>query len=346
MSRVYIADIRSSSNCGKPSGHYFTVAHNYQDMLFQQHDVYVAGGPIYRNAFSKYIGLPFDTKRESNKYLNTLRVIVNCIKALCLTYTGNVIFQCSAVSIIFLVLSIFPVKNKPYLILYDSNLISGGKKRLFDLCKKKLAGIICSNQIIGESTGIRYIVVSDYIFTKKSLVTENDKIRYDIGVFGIVSKGKGVLEVAQAAIKNNKTMIIVGRASTESKDAEDIAVLRVLSKDHKNIQWIDDYIPDDMFNHYIKSSKYIVLNYDSSYAERSSGVIFSALFNGRPVIARKWAFALILDQYNMGVLFDRIDDIVWDELLQDEVFYRYQNNIHKYLQIQMKEISALNSFIK
>lgn len=346
MSRVYIVDIRSSSNNGKPSGHYFTVAHNYQKILSEKYDTYVVGGPVYRSDFNKYIPLPFDTIGSCNKYLNILRVVINCIKSLCLTYKGTVIFQCSAVSIIFLLLSIFTVKNKPYIILYDSNLITGGKKRLFDLCKKKLSGIICPDETIGKIAGISYVVLSDYIYTEKVLVTENEKIKYDIGVFGIVSKGKGVLEIAKEAVKRNKTIIIAGRASMETKDAEDIAELRTLSKANANIIWIDDYIPDDMFNDYIKACRYIILNYDSSYAERSSGVIFSALFNGRPVIARNWKFASILKQYDMGVLFEKIDDIAWDTLLQEEVFYKYQNNIHKYLEFQMNEIASLNEFIK
>ena len=44
--KVIDADIKSVNNNGKSEGHYFSVARNYLEMLHNNYDVKVAGGPV------------------------------------------------------------------------------------------------------------------------------------------------------------------------------------------------------------------------------------------------------------------------------------------------------------
>jgi hypothetical protein len=345
MQRLILADIRSANSNGRSIGHYFSVASNYKEIFNKNYDLLIAGGPVYYPHYGCMLKLKYDTHSSTASIVNKFKVIKNCFDLLKQASNASVIFQCSAVATAYLGIALCPYNVSIYMIQYNtSGVDSKFKSFLFKLAKRKIDGIICPSKEIGKVYGLPYCVVPDYIFTKNRFknISFSDKCTYyDFGVFGIISLSKGVLEVATYFAHTKYRLIITGRPSDDKIKDE----LIYICADSPNITLILDYLTAEDYNLYIKSSKYCILNYTEDYSQHSSGVVFDILFNGKPVLGRECTFLQFIGDNHIGVNYRKLDELPFDDLLDENTYYLYLENIKKYLEKHTNYEQILTDFI-
>lgn len=347
MKKLVVADILSASTNGKLEGHYSTVAQNYIDIFEGIYDVYVAGGPVYKGKFKRYIALPYDTKKDIPGFLNKVHALKNFWEVMKHEKDSVIVFQCSAVVTIMLGLLLKSTKNKNvFLIQYDQQMISSKFKRmLLSMIRRKIGGIICPGKEIGVNLKINYCVVPDYIYSPKNNSDIGESIEYDFGIYGILAQGKGVLEAANIIADTQYTLRIAGKIGTLPEDKKMIEELFELSQKSNNIKLEIGYLSDNDYIKKIQETKYCILNYDQSYAMRSSGVIFDSLFNCRPVLAKKRKYAQFVEDECIGVVYSSLAEVNFSEVLSTNYYAELQNNIKRYLERQNKSKENLIAFL-
>ena len=346
MTKLILADVRSISRDGKTTGHYFNVASNYIDMFEDKFEVVIAGGPVYDKYFPKTLLLKYNTNLEGSRIKNKLKVISNCFELLKKVDDSVVVLQSNAVATTFLALFLFPKRRNIYTIQYNTMSLDTRLKRvLFKLAKSKISGVICPSNTIGEAYDIPYYVIQDYVFTEKQykILPEihTEKI-YDFALVGIITRDKGVIEAANRLAKTKYKVIIAGRPSDESirKELIDICC------SSNNITLILDYIDNDAYDHYIRMSKYCILNYSSAYSEHSSGVVFDVLYRGTPVLGRECYFLNFIQEEKLGIIFNDINECDFEKILEDSTRKQYIKNIRTYLKKQLNISEGLFKFLQ
>lgn len=343
MKKIFISDIRSNINNGKSIGHFIPVAKMYQK-IFQQENVVVAGGPIYRKYFdnSKLLSLPYNISGTS--LLDKIKTMKNCIRLFNAAKGNTIILQQSSVITSFIgILLFYHSKSKLYLIQYSNECLKSKiGKLLYNLIRNKIDGIICSSEELGKMFKVPYCVVPDYIYTEnKEICKEYDKLKYDFCILGRIAPEKGIIESAQKLVKTKYRVLIAGRPQTQDLANE----LRRICSSANNIDLILDYISDEQYIQYLNQSKYALLNYQQAYSERSSGVVFDMLFSGVPVIGKE-CFALdFIRKENLGYLYSSLDNFSPELVMQKELYNQYIINIGYFRQKQAKLISKLQNFV-
>lgn len=349
MERLIIADIRSFCKDGQSEGHYFTVASNYQEIFGQQYEVRVAGGPVYYSHYDKMLKLKYDCSEQNSAIVNKMNTIRNGLKVMREARDAAVVFQCSSVFTIYLCLALCMNKVRVYMIQYDTSSIDSKFKRLlFGLVKHKILGIICPGDEIGKAFGSPYCVVPDYIYSQKEDQIEDVTTvseTYDFGMYGILAKGKGILEAAQFFAKTDYRVMIAGRQGGLPEDEKMIKELKKVCEKNSNIMLSLGYLSEEKYNEYIRNTKYCVLNYSYSYALRSSGVIFDIIFNGKPVLARERKYVEFVKKNGLGVVYGELEDLDMKALMDEHRYSEYLSGIKKYLLQQADDASKLISFI-
>lgn len=345
--KVVIADVRSINRNGNVTGHYFTLAKNYIDVLEDEFEVVVAGGPIYKERFKKYLALPFDTDLSASAILNKLKVIANCLVLFCKTKDCKIILQSNAVATTFFSMIISPFKRELYMIQYNTMALDSGIKRmLHKLAKDKIIGVLCPSEEIGRQYTSRYLVIPDYIITEHQVATlaetKDCEKRYDIGIVGIVTPDKGIVQAARCLAKKKYKVLIAGRPVTLEIKKE----LEEICGNNQNIELRLEYISDDLYDEAIRSSRYCMLNYTDAYSEHSSGVIFDALYRGIPIIGRRCRFLQVVEDQKLGYLYDDIETCDFELLFNTDVNSEYQRNIKEYLIQQLTIKEKLCSFLR
>lgn len=344
MKDIYIVDIRSANKNGRSEGHYFAVAENYINVFSSVADVYVAGGPIYKKKFDRYFALPFDS--IGNSIRDKITTIINAIYALKRIRNQTLVFQCSAISTVCLIIALFSTTNDIYLIQYDTCMIaSKWRKLIFNRTRKRIKGIICPGKEIGVALETEYCVVPDYIYCSRELVTKNSEFQYDFGMYGILAQGKGILEAVELLAKSNYRVKIAGKVAGLPEDKVMMEKLQEIAAIHPNIMLEIGYLPDEKYKEYITSTKYVILNYSDSYALRSSGVILDAIYNYTPVIVRRRKYADFVGDSEIGVVYDHLGEVDLEQLLHDNVRSNFIENIDKYLKMQEKHRHTLTEFV-
>lgn len=346
MKNLYIADIKSANSKGKSVGHYFSVAENYTSLFKEYADVFVAGGPVYKDRFANYYALPYDSISSKGKYRNKIATFINTCFVLKKIKNSVIVFQCSAVSTVCLALALIKPKSEVYLIQYDTYMLASRvKKLIFNLARKRIKGIICPGSEIGEALQVRQCVVPDYIYCENNKCSEQFEKKYDFGMFGILAYGKGIYEAAEALAKTNFQVKIAGKVANLAEDQEMIVKLKRLCAEHNNIDLEIGYLSDKAYDTYIRETKFIVLNYSDSYALRSSGVILDAIYRKTPVIVRKRKYAEFVKTHNIGFTYDDISDFDFSASLEKNQYQIFIDNIDKYLQEQEMHRKRLVNFV-
>lgn len=348
--KVIIADIKSVNNIGKSEGHYFPVARNYLEMLHDDFDIKVAGGPVYRNEFSpnELFELPYDNT-GSNRLLNLVRTLINGFYLIKNRGDATIVFQCSAVSSVLLVLSLINTKAKIFLIQYDKMIQNSKvKSLLFKIAKSKIRGVICPGDEIGKSLEVPYCVVPDYIYVPKLMpkCIDYKEKKYDFGMYGILANGKGICEAAEYLSKTQYKVKIAGKVASLPEDIEMHEKLLQLAEKNGNIDLEIGYLADNVYREYMATSRYIILNYSSSYALRSSGVILDAIYSRTPVIVKDRAYVQFVKEHGIGCVYSELTELKLDELLNAERYEQYQDAIERYLETQKNELERMIGFIR
>lgn len=342
--KIFIADILSHTSEGQSTGHYFSVARNYQEMFGER--VVVAGGPIYKTGFKKasLLQLPYNAGGGGIK--GRLKTFANARK-LFKEAEGHtlVLQQCTTITTFLCIALFYRCKSKLFLIQYSrEGFRSKLGKLLFKLARHKINGIICPNEMVGKAfMGIPYCIVPDYIYTSNT----NTKFKlysdryYDFCIVGRLAPEKGVVEVAKTLANTKYKLLIAGKAQTESLAMEISDVCASAS----NIELHLGYVSDEDYYSYLHNSKYAILNYTGEYSERSSGVVFDTLFNGVPVIARQCKALQFIEDKELGFVYDEINKYDFDLSMQKAFHEKALQNINKYCQELKKNINKLNRFI-
>lgn len=345
--KIVIADVRSINRNGKMTGHYLNLAQNYIDVLSTEFDVFIAGGPIYKDKFHNYLELPFDVCLSDSALLNKVKAIINCLVLFRKTKHYTIILQSNAVVTTFFAMLLSPFRRRLFMIQYNTMALDSKLKRfLHCLVKTRITGVLCPSAEIGKQYCSNYLVVPDYIVTPKQIdelsrSKTQEKI-YDIAIVGIITPDKGIIQSAEKLSQTKYHVLIAGRPVSLEIEKE----LRAICEGHDNIVLKLEYIDDAEYDTYIRKSRYCLLNYTDAYSEHSSGVIFDALYRGTPIIGRKCRFLQIVADENMGHLYDDISTCDFEKLFEEEKMQEYEYEIYRYLNKELKNIEILRSYLK
>jgi hypothetical protein len=345
--RMVIADITSLKSDNKSFGHFFYVAEMYNNIFDNKFDVSIAGGPIYASKFNNMKRLKYhvdlkEFNQRSTKIFTKLKELINARKVLRDKTNDYIIFQDYSNTMLFLSILLFGSRSKIYLIQYKNELKSKLRRTIFSLIKKRIAGVIVSKDSVGAQYGTPYIVVPDYIYLGKENDSSQAVCTYDYGVFGIIRKGKDVVGVAKQFQQSSLKLLIAGSI----QDEEMRTALHEIASQSPNITLIDKYLSENEYDQYIKNTKCVILPYvDDYYNESSSGVIFDILFRRKPVITRKYEIFNFVSSENVGLLYERLDEIDWESMIEENRYRQVQNDIGAYLDHHSKKREELVSFI-
>lgn len=348
MRRLLIADVKSYNNNGKSTGHYFAVAQNYLDLYKDCCEVKIAGGDIFKTHFDlkDIFLLPYDYIPSMNWLKSKWRVLMNCKYLFNNTKHDDIIvIQQSGLSTAILGIALF-AKNKRniYIIAYDTDAVSSQiKKIIYHLTKSKIKGLLCSDRHISDVYKIPSCVITDYIYpnTNNNLtVIPYENKKYDIAIVGSIWPDKGVIEAAKVLANTKYKVLIAGKANKQISD-----ILNNICKSAKNIDLHIGFINDNDYYTYIQKARFCMLNYHGVYEDRSSGVVLDILFNGTPIIGHECKALDFISTSNVGYLFDDINNVNFDDIINKEMYENYQKGIKKYLNSQKKYKQSMVNFL-
>lgn len=344
--RIVIADICSKNNEGKSPGHYFPVAQNYVEMLNSHFQVLVAGGPIYKTRFELcHLALPYDYYQKQNFIVSKFHELINCISLFRKTKGDIVVMQSVAQLTAYIAILLFyRKKSKLYLIQYYTESINSKfKKRLWNLIKHKVDGILCSSERVGRAFDRPFIVVTDYIktrFTTDKVLSYYDR-KYDFCLIGGIYRDKGQVDVLKVLACKGFKIVIAGKVNEFGLQDE----IEEIHRKDPSIEMHLGYISESEYNYYIRNSKYCILNYSGTYNDRSSGVVLDIIFNGTPVIGHRCGALELVEKNVLGGIYEDIESYEFAQLLDTDLFYKYQANIEKYVQHQSVLLKEFATFL-
>ena len=347
MKTLYIADIKSQSINGASEGHYFPVAANYYTIFKNSCKTLIAGGPIYATKFATntYL-LKYNTNEQDSIIKNKIKIFRNMMDLFSHKNENYIIIiQSSAVATALIGIALFKrSQSRIYMIQYNTECINSYFKRiLFNIAKNKIDGIICPSKEIGEAYGIPFCVVPDYIYTNNKptvFIPFTEKL-YDFSVLGLICEDKGVIDVAKKFKNTKYKVLIAGKPQNENIKKELINIC----KNSPNIILKFSYLSEEEYDSSIKNSKYCILNYQGAYSEHSSGVVYDILFKGVPVIGRKCKYLNFIEKNNLGIIYDDIQNLNPDTILEPAKYDFFLHEITIYYQKHNKYISELKKFI-
>lgn len=348
MKRLIIADLKSFNNQGIQTGHYFSLAKNYQELFKEEFEVKIAGGPIYNTGFENHerLSLPYDWGHGGNRIKNVWCFLRNAKVLFSKTTQYDIIVMQMASSVTtFLAIAIFASKHhKIYSIQYDTEALDSPlKKLIYQFAKHKISGIICPAEQIGKHYNQPYCVVSDYIYTGNkafNIIPFNEK-KYDFCIVGRIVPEKGVVEAVERLANSSYRVLVAGKPSSEAIENR----LFEIAHSHPNIELHLGFVSDEDFYNYLKLSKYSLMNYQGVYTNRSSGVVLDALFNGTPVLGHRCLAMQFVEDNAVGKLYDDISTVDLS-IVEDETIWENQiKSIKKYLKTHQVYKNRLIEFI-
>ena len=335
--RLIIADLKSNDNHGNCTGHYFSVAENYKECLSNSFDVKIAGGPIYNTRFKETDLLPLPYNMNVKHKTIKRKWCIFCNTVHLLRYVSKqdiVVLQQSATStvLLYLVLLWFLSYSKNiYLIQYSISDVTGVIRGLiFRTARPLIKGFITTNESTGKYLGKHYCVVPDYIYParkhKEEPVKNYDDMKYDFCVLGRISPEKGICEVAQLMSKSQYSIIIAGKPQNEELGSE----LKLICQNSPNIILELGFIDEIKYKCYLNESRYAILNYQSEYSVRTSGVVYDNIFSNVPVVARNCDALGFVESYKIGVIYDDISKFDFSKIMDQSFYGSLQKNIRTY----------------
>lgn len=343
---LFVADIQSICNeKNQCIGHWFAFAQMYQQLFAGISKVVVAGGDVYEPSFgnNNFLLLPFNVNEGTKHFEILRRFIINAIELFKQAKGQTIVLQYGSPFSTHIAALLAYKKCNLYLIEYSTDGIRGVVRSfVWSLLKKKVKGIICPNDEIGKSFGVPYCVVPDYIYTgdiQNTSIAFEEKL-FDFCIIGRLNEDKGVVETINALKNKECKLLIAGNPDSDSYKSEiQNAIIGA-----PNITLDLGFLPKEKYDHYIKYSKFAILNYQEEYSNRSSGVVFDMLFAGVPVIGHKCKSLEFIEDMKMGILFDNIE-LFKPEIAYDERIYNmYINNIIEYRRLHKMYKEKLLSF--
>lgn len=345
--RLIIADINSANSNGICSGHYIPVARMYKELFKDYIKVVVAGGPIYQKYFdtTEILNLPYNVNGVTIK--DRIKNIQNC-RELFSQSKGDIIVmqQCRDVITYLAIILFYHKKSKLFLIRYsDKSLKNPISNCLYQLCRRKIDGIICPSQELGKIYEVNYLSIPDYIFiedNKKKLQTiPFSKKIYDFSMIGRIAPGKGVIEAAKKMANTPYKILIAGKPENSQLQKE----LIVACNNASNIELHLGYVDDEDYLRYRLLSKYSILNYEAEYSIRSSGAVFDSLFSGIPVVGKKCEALSFVSEQKLGYIYNDLEEFDPSSVLSEKLYEIYKSNIIHYKEKHKEYQKLIVNFI-
>lgn len=335
MKRIILADVKSVNINGKSSGHYFPLANNYLELFHNFANVKIGGGPIYKTRFKEedLFCLPYDCKKGQAKWLQVLHTLLNC--RYLFHHTGKddfIVMQHSAAATFMVGIMLFAKKNNNiYVITYDKSSINSKIKRfIYSFAQKHIKGFFTSNVEVAKEFQRPYCIVPDYIFSGDINSLPNipyKEKRYDFVMVGTIWPDKGVLEAAKCLANTTYKVLIAGGVAFDWLEKE----IRQVCNNAENIDLYLGYVSEKDYRYYLDNTKYSLLNYQGSYAERSSGVVLDSLFRGVPIVGHLSHATKLVEERNLGLIYKDISEFKPEEVINEKVYNRYRKNVFDFL---------------
>ncbi|GAA6530409.1 hypothetical protein LPYR103PRE_23820 [Segatella asaccharophila] len=350
MKRLILADVKSYSNKGKSTGHYFSLAENYIELFSDVVDVKIGGGPVYLSKFKKneVFLLPYDSKSSEPKWRQIWHTLMNC-RYLYKHATNDdvVVMQHSAAATFMIGIMLFACKkNNIFVIAYDKNPINSLLKRIvYSFSSHRIKGVLTSNEDVGKSFCKPYCMIPDYIFAGKISDIPNvsySNKKYDFVMIGMIWPDKGVLEAARHLANTPYKVLIAGGVAYDWLEKE----LKQVCDNSDNIELHLGYVSDNDYHYYLDNAKYSLLNYQGSYAERSSGVVLDALFRGVPIVGHHSHATKLVKDMNLGLIYKDISEFMPKEVINEDVYSRYRKNVLDFLRYNKVYKQKIINFIE
>lgn len=346
INKLFISDIRSHTVNNIISGHFVAVAHMYRELFEGVCKVIIAGGPIYNRYFKleELCKLPYNVcgtspKDKWHSFLNARRLFQEATGQIIVMQQGTDVTSHLAISLF------YHGKSQLYIIRYNTSCINSLIKRvIYALCCRKIDGVICPNDEVGQAFGRPYCVVPDYLYIEKAQVHQltYESKKYDFCMVGRMCREKGMLEAAQHLRNKNCSVLIAGRP----EDKQMAQQMAEICHNTKNITLILDYISDEDYTRYLNESRYCILNYTGEYSIRSSGVVFDTLFAGVPVIGRRCKALQFIEEKGLGLIVENISSFEIDIVQNADFHSKCLINIEEYRKTHQQYIKKLSHFLE
>ena len=165
--------------------------------------------------------------------------------------------------------------------------------------------------------------------------------KYDFCIIGRLNKDKGIVEIINALKGKQCSVLIAGKP--DNKDYHNSILHSVC--DTSNIELHLDYLSTSEYQTYLSQSRFAILNYQSEYSNRSSGVVFDTLFAGLPVIGNRCISLQFIEDKGLGIISDDLNNIDLDSVLNESFYNECLINIADYCKENMKSGEILANFI-
>lgn len=353
---VLVVDVTGIYRDNKLYAHMPKVAGNYYEALTPHFDVKIAGGPIYTKTFggSKVFELPYDCneslkKSKISRFAVKIHEFLNSRKTF-KSGTDILIFQCySRMLPILLAALLYKKKNQNmFMIQYfvNSNLTGIDKiieSLLLKLCRKKVTGIICSSEKVGNAWKFPFCTVPDYFYLeecKSNKFTKYEISEYDFGMFGLMGNDKNIESILRCMAKIEAKGIIAGRFYDQKRYEKCKQICP------NNVTLINRYLDDDEYEALFENTKVIMLPYSEGYNNHSSGVVLDAIYHKKPVITTDMDAFSFIRELNLGLLYSSEEEMMnaMTELVEEHS--HYTENIKRYLDTQHNVLNEFYVFLE
>ncbi len=345
--KLFIAHIHSSDNNGVCTGHFMPVAAMYDHLFSDICDVYIAGGPLYLQRFKKdkLLSLPYSVALQSPSVVSLCKMVINAWTLFKRTKGHTVVIQDSKPFSNHICVLLCYRRCNLYLIKYHTDGVNTPlKKIIYSLIKHRIKGIICPNDSIGQAHQRPYCVVPDYIYYGddcQSRNTSDTEKKYDFCCLGRIVPEKGMIDVVKK-LKNTRFKLLIAGNPTPSSLADE---LRSLCQNSTNIDLKLGYLSDSDYENYLNDSKYAFMNYQGTYANRSSGVVFDMIFHDIPVIGTQCAGLHFVEEEKVGYLYHDLNSLDLESFFNEKTYTDYLQNIQLYRKKHQQYRKKLASFL-
>lgn len=341
MKCVIIADISGFSVNGKPSAHYWKVASDYKRILRDEFTTQIAGPKTYRHVIDEdYIVLKYNIAglKTYSVFENLKKIIFELanFRKVIKQKTDIIIFQSSG--FLSMLIGLFMTGNRGkdiYIIQYTDRLKSYKYSILYKLVKKHIKGVISGMEHIGRKYSDNVLTMPDYIFSGN--MPKMDSFNGCFLICGIMFEGKDIEQALEVFRVRKEQLNIIGHFHNKSR------LKKLLSVKTGNVNISDRYLSEKEYDSIIRQSSYLILPYKAHYNNATSGVVYDAIFRGKPVITKALKGMRFVSDYNIGFLYkESIEEFFREKHDYDE----YRNNIIRYIENNMKSVNKLRGFIE
>lgn len=337
---------------GYPIGHYVNFYRDMHQVLSKKYRVIIACSKEYQQYISAdYITISSNQNIISTNIFYKLKEYINVyrtIKRILKNKVNNIIFESSFFLIIIISIILSRTNNKKIFLVTYIDYITGRsiknriKNILYKIAKNKISGIISSDNNISTQYKINTLIIPDYFGRKVCRnININKSYKYDICMLGVIrDKHKEVERIIELYYKTNIKLIIAGEFYDKNR-YDDIITM---SNKSDNIEIINRYITEEIYNNILEDSRFVILPYNTNKYQ-SSGIYYEALLKLKPLLVSSAPFFENVEKYGLGYNYNNLPQDP-SELLRDmDIYRKLQNNIYEYIgKLQSESESKVLAF--